>query len=181
MNFITELAKNNEFKKLCPFSKYSEKRHEEEELVLRLFAFMDAYPDYRDVERKGVAKYLDQYLDNANKNFSGEKIKEKKDLFLKMVEFISKVYPNQGFAKKPNTTGISKPYFEAIAVGISLALKENPNIKPHVLKCLTVDKKNRNDFFETIEGRYRTHTSTKILNRINYVKQAYLNDAQNSI
>ncbi|MDE5759198.1 MAG: DUF262 domain-containing protein, partial [Allobaculum sp.] len=181
MNFITELSKDETFKKLCPFSKFSEKRHEEEELILRFFAFFDAYPNYRDVERLGVAKYLDHYLEQANSSYTQEIHKEKKHLFLKMVDFISKTYPNQGFAKKPNTSGVSKPYFEAISVGISLALKENPNITPHILNSLIIDKKARNSFFETIEGRYRTHTASKILNRINYVKDAYLEDAQNSI
>lgn len=42
-----------------------------------------------------------------------------------------------------------------------MALQENPNIQPHKLDSLIVDKHNRNGFFETIEGRYRTHTAKK--------------------
>ena len=49
MSFITRLAKKEKFKVLCPFSKFAEKRHEEEELILRFFAFIDAYPNYRPV------------------------------------------------------------------------------------------------------------------------------------
>ena len=82
------------------------------------------------------------------------------------------------FAKKPNAVGVSKPYFEAIAIGVYMALQENPNIQPHKLDSLIVDKHNRNGFFETIEGRYRTHTAKKILNRIDYVKNSYLADAE---
>jgi hypothetical protein len=178
MNFITELAKNDKFKTLCPFAKFSEKRHEEEELILRFFAFIDAYPDYRQVENKGVAKYLDEYLDNGNKNFTKEVLEKKRLAFNQMIDFISKTYKGQGFAKKPNAIGVSKPYFEAIAVGSYLAMRENPNIKPHKLDSLIIDKHNRNNFFETIEGRYRTHTAKKILNRINYVKKSYLDDAE---
>ena len=178
MSFITRLAKKEKFKVLCPFSKFAEKRHEEEELILRFFAFIDAYPNYRQVETKGVAKYLDEYLDNGNINFTEDELKNKEVAFDQMVDFISKTYKGQGFAKKPNAVGVSKPYFEAIAIGIYMALQENPNIQPHKLNSLIVDKHNRNNFFETIEGRYHTHTAKKILNRINYVKQSYLADAE---
>ena len=178
MTFITELAKDEKFKQLCPFAKFSEKRHEEEELILRFFAFIDAYPDYRQVEYKGVAKYLDEYLDNGNKNFTKDELNSKKNAFNQMVDFVSKTYEGQGFAKKPNAVGVSKPYFEAISIGIYMALQENSNIHPHKLDCLIVDKHNRNDFFETIEGRYSTHTAKKILTRINYVKNSYLADAK---
>ena len=163
---------------MCPFAKFSEKRHEEEELILRFFAFIDAYPDYRQVEYKGVAKYLDEYLDNGNKNFTKDELNSKKNAFNQMVDFVSKTYEGQGFAKKPNAVGVSKPYFEAISIGIYMALQENSNIHPHKLDCLIVDKHNRNDFFETIEGRYSTHTAKKILTRINYVKNSYLADAK---
>ena len=66
--------------------------------------------------------------------------------------------------------GISKPYFEAIAVGIYLALIDNPNINLVAKKELVIDKNNRNEFYKLIEGRYRTHTAQKIRNRIEYVK-----------
>ena len=62
-----------------------------------------------------------------------------------------------------------------------MALQENPNIQPHKLDSLIVDKHNRNGLFETIEGRYRTHTAKKILNRIDYVKNSYLADAENML
>lgn len=57
--------------------------------------------------------------------------------------------------------GISKPYFEAIAVGIYLALIDNPNINLVAKKELVIDKNNRNEFYKLIEGRYRTHTAQK--------------------
>lgn len=181
MEFISKLAKKPEFKALCPFAKFSDNRHEEEELILRFFAFVDAYPVYRQIESKGVARYLDEYLDKGNKNFSPQDLELKEKSFDLMVDFITKIYGQQGFAKRPGAIGISKPYFEAVAVGTYLALAENKNIKPHKLDVLNVDKHNRNDFFSTIEGRYHTHTARKILSRIDYVKQAYLTDATKQI
>ncbi len=173
-DFIAELAKEPRFVALCPMAKYMQNRREEEELILRLFAFSELFPNYKIVENKGVAKYLDGYLSEKNKNFNkNEKLVMKKK-FMALIEFIEKVYPNQGFAKTKQAIGISKPYFEAIAVGISLALTENPSLKPEFKPSLEINKSNRNDFFKLIEGRYRTHTAAKIKNRIEYVKKQYL-------
>lgn len=176
-DFIIELAKDEKFKKLCPMNKYLENRREEEELILRFFAFSDSYPDYHSVESKGVAKYLDKYIDEKNQTFTDEEKLKKKKAFKDMVNFITSAYPEQGFVKKKGSVGISKPYFEAISVGAYLALKENPNIKRSIPKELVVDKDNRNDFYKAIEGRYRTHTAQKIFSRINIAKEEFLHNA----
>lgn len=181
-DFIIELAKSARFKALCPVTQYFENRREEEELLLRFFAFSDCYPNYNQVESKGVAKYLDSYLEKKNKSFTEQERTEKTKAFNMMVDFITRTYPNQGFAKKPGTRGISKPYFEGIAIGSYLALKEKPNIATIIPDSLIVDKENRNDFYKSIEGRYKTHTSQKIFSRINIVKEAFcmvLNDEYN--
>ncbi len=172
-NFIIELAKEPRFKRLCPMVRYMENRREEEELVLRLFAFYELYPNYTVVEKNGVAKYLDKYLDRKNQTYNENEIRELKNVFYSLIDFMEKVYQGQGFAKKKGAVGISKPYFEAIAVGISLALKENPNIKAEYKNSLTIDKSNRNHFYDLIEGRYQTHTAAKIKNRIEYVMKEY--------
>lgn len=173
-DFIIELAKSARFKALCPVTQYFENRREEEELLLRFFAFSDCYPNYNQVESKGVAKYLDSYLEKKNTSFTEQERTEKTKAFNMMVDFITRTYPNQGFAKKPGTRGISKPYFEGIAIGSYLALKEKPNIATIIPDSLIVDKENRNDFYKSIEGRYKTHTRLKIFSRINIVKEAFL-------
>lgn len=172
--FIAELAKEPRFIALCPMAKYMQKRREEEELILRLFAFRELFPNYKVVESKGVAKYLDSYLVEKNKSFNENEKAALKKVFFALIDFIEKAYPNQGFAKTKQAIGISKPYFEAIAVGVSLALQENPAVKPEFKPELEINKNNRNDFFKLIEGRYRTHTAAKIKNRIEYVKNLYL-------
>lgn len=117
---------------------------------------------------------MDSYLEKKNTSFTEQERTEKTKAFNMMVDFITRTYPNQGFAKKPGTRGISKPYFEGIAIGSYLALKENPNIATIIPDSLIVDKENRNDFYKSIEGRYKTHTSQKIFSRINIVKEAFL-------
>ena len=93
--------------------------------------------------------------------------------FYSLIDFMGNVYQGQGLAKRSGAVGISKPYFEAIAVGISLALKENPDMKVEYKKSLEIDKNNRNAFYKLIEGRYQTHTASKIKNRIEFVKSEY--------
>ena len=172
-DFIIELAKEPRFKQLCPMVKYMQNRREEEELILRLFAFYELYPNYNAVEKMGVAKYLDSYLAQKNKTFTNADKDTLRKVFYSLIDFMEKVYQGQGFAKRRGAVGISKPYFEAIAVGISLALKENPDMKVGYKKSLEIDKNNRNTFYKLIEGRYQTHTASKIKNRIEFVKSEY--------
>lgn len=173
-DFIAKLAKDSRFKSLCPMAKYMQNRREEEELILRLFAFSELFPNFSVVETKGVAKYLDGYLADKNKSTTKEEMQQLKKNFYRLIEFVEKAFPNQGFAKKCGAVGISKPYFESIAVGIYLALNENPDIVAVRKLELEINKDNRNDFYKLIDGRYRTHTAAKIFNRIEYVKKLYL-------
>lgn len=172
-NFIIELAKEPRFQQLCPMVKYMQNRREEEELILRLFAFYEIYPNYAIVEKMGVARYLDSFLAEKNKTYNDEEKVVLKNIFYSLINFMEKVYQGQGFAKQKGAVGISKPYFEAIAVGISLALKDNPNLKVEYKNSLEINKDNRNDFYRLIEGRYKTHTAAKIKSRIEYVKREY--------
>lgn len=173
-DFIADLAKEPRFKALCPMAKYMQNRREEEELILRLFAFYELFPNYSTVETKGVAKYLDGYLADKNKTTTKEEMKKLKKQFFQLIDFVERAFPNQGFAKKSGAIGISKPYFESIAVGIMLALKEDSNISPVRKQELEINKNNQNRFYKLIDGRYRTHTASKIQNRIEFVRNLYL-------
>lgn len=177
-DFIINLAKEPRYRDLCPLPRYMENRREEEELLLRFFAFSDCYPHFGEVESKGVARYLDNYLQQKNTDFTDEEAQEKTAAFNQLVDFIATTFPNQGFAKKPNITGISRPYFEAIAIGSYLALKNNLNIVRAIPRELIVDKQHRNAFYSILEGRYQTHTASKIKRRIDIVKEAFLNGNQ---
>lgn len=172
--FIAQLAKEPRFKKLCPMAKYLENRREEEELILRLFAFRELFPNFNVVESKGVAAFLDSYLAQKNATFTKDEKNRMRNVFYTLIEYMEKTYPRQGFTKNVNAVGISRPYFEAIAVGTSLALDENPNLPIRRHPELVVDKKNRNEFCNMLDGRYRTHTASKIKNRIEYVKKICL-------
>ena len=173
MDFITEMANKKVFKDVCPLNFYFQNRREEEELALRFFAFSDIYPNFSQVESKGVASFLDCYLEDKNKNFTQEEREQKERDFQSVIDFVSTALPGQGFAKKKSARGISKPYFEAISIGILLALRENPKITKKFPERLILDKNNPNDFYNMLLGRYQTHTAKKIKERIEYVKLSF--------
>lgn len=179
-DLIIELASEPRFKKLCPQNKMMENRREEEEMVLRLFAFTDTFPSFKyksyDLGNMGVADFLDRYIEDKNSNITDVEIKEKRQLFDQMVSFIEKHFPNQGFAKGANVIGVSKPYFEAIGIGAVLALKKDHNLinKTLDLSWTKIDKKHPNELSRLVADRYRTHTTSKLRERIEYAKQQYL-------
>jgi hypothetical protein len=177
-NFIIDLSTDSVFKKLCPISHYFKGRREEEELILRFFAFSEAFPDFSlfgmNLERDGVARFLDNYLDKKNKTATQAEFDNKKSDFMKMLQFVGKTFPNKGFAKNAIADGISRPYFEAIAIGSHFAIKEKPNLIVNNTNWSIPNKNKANDFFKILSGRYHTHKPNKIRERINYVKSQLL-------
>lgn len=173
-DFIVALSKDPLFKKLCPIIHYFDGRREEEELILRFFAFKEAMPEFKifgmNLDRDGVAKFLDNYIDNKNKTATPDDLDLLKVEFMEMLNFVDKTFPNQGFAKHKNATGISRPYFEAIAVGSYLALKAKTDLTVKDISWSLINKNQSNEFFRILSGRYHTHKPNKIRERIEYVK-----------
>ncbi|GIJ93589.1 DUF262 domain-containing protein [Capnocytophaga stomatis] len=181
-NFIYEIcAKNKLFNKLTRIDNRQGKRQEKEELILRFFALKDNYNKFP--KNTGVAKFLDEYLDEKNKelkSFEKDKIEDylskSKILYEYYKEFelmLDTVYKyfKYGFSRN-HTPQVSRVYFEAISVGVYLALKENPNLKAtkeDVQKWL-----NSNEFKSVISGKYHTHTPQRIKERIEFVKNKLL-------
>lgn len=123
---IFDLKDEKKFKDICPVSKSKADRGEYEELILRFFAYIDKY---KEVKRE-VAVFLNDYLEEMNdEGFDKESLLT---AFNNMVNFISEYFPI-GFRKEENSNSTPRVRFEAIAVGVYLALKEddalnNPNL-----------------------------------------------------
>lgn len=181
MDFITEVAESEDFKSLCPENEYMARRREEEEMALRFFAFFETYPKFAlttdgkkvTLKNDGVARFLDAYLLEKNRQFEDKEKEEKQKAWDDMLNWVSKKFPNRGFAKQDGAVGVSKPYFEAIAVGTALAQKTNPDADCTDVGWSIVDKKNASPMFKLLAGRYRTHTPDKLRGRIDYVKKQF--------
>jgi len=156
------------FDELCPVAPLAKARQESQELILRFFAFADSYPHYKT----GLSKFLDDYLESKNGRFDESEETAKLGEFGEMLKFVRKHFPT-GFVKpRSRTQYVSKIYFESVAVGVALALRE----KPQLLHQDKVDLEWLNDpnFTKIIEPRFNTHSPQRIINRVDFVKNSLL-------
>ena len=119
--FIGECAQNPLFDELCPISFVKQRREEAEEMVLRYFAYADNYENFTH----SVVGFMNQYLKENQTDFDKNRLKKE---FQAMLEFAKKVLPI-GFRKSAKNRSVPRVRFEALSVGITLALRINPKLK----------------------------------------------------
>ena len=173
-DFIYSMAKNPDYIRLTPVAHWFENRQEREELLLRYFAFSEWYPNFKD--GTGIAQQLDKYMDTKNKNFDSDMQEVAEKEFYAMLKFVDKNL-KYGFAKN-STNQISRQYFEAISVGVCLALREKPDLK--VKEGILQGLASSSEFVQMMSARYHTHKPQKIRMRIDYIKDGLLNAAKSS-
>lgn len=161
LTFIQKCSENILFQTLCPVSIVRQDRAEYAELVLRYFAYIDNYLNFD----KSVDEFLTDILQEGNKNFEEARLQKE---FLDMLNFVHQYFPD-GFRKNGNNNSVPRIRFEALAVGITLALRINPDLKP----------KNVTDWL--ISDEFKTHTRSdasnsrpKVRNRIHFVRDNLL-------
>jgi len=162
--FVIDMAKIPEFSSL-----YNGKKDEDEphELILRFFAYSENYEDFKH----DVAIFLNRYVESKFNNFSPEEENVKKEEFIGMLNFVKKYFPH-GFNKKKNNKAIPRVRFEAISVGVNLALRINKDIVPSNF-----------DWLESDEFRLKTTSDAsnnpgRLKARVEFVRDAIL---QNTI
>lgn len=162
-DFIDECCQDPHFIRLCPVSKKQEERQERFELILRFFAYLYTYRDFIH----DVGPFLDSFLERNLDSFDEAQYKQD---FESMLKFVGENFPF-GFRKTQNASVTPRVRFEAIAVGVGLALKENPELRVASTAWL-----NSPDF--------QTHTTTDASNnqgrlrgRIEYVRDQLLKAA----
>jgi len=158
------------FKDLTKLSPAVTKRQEYEELILRYFALVDNYDSSFKEFRIGVGKFLDEYLKERNLEFDSQEKETKLKEFKQMINFVEEVFPF-GFSKR-NQQPVSRVYFEALSVGVTLALRENPKLPRTSINITNwfQDKSFKNNIF----GRSNTHAPAKIKSRIDFVRKQLL-------
>ncbi|ENV64227.1 hypothetical protein F949_01616 [Acinetobacter junii NIPH 182] len=124
IEFLRRLASDHRFIELTPMQTKKETRRERAEYVLRFFAYRENYLNFE----KSVRDFLNEYLDQKTKLFTDEDERKLESMFFEMLDFI-KLHFNFQFRKAKNTSNVSRIRFEATAVGTSLALATNPNLK----------------------------------------------------
>lgn len=165
-NFIIECSKSELFRKVCPIPDSKAQRGEYEELALRFFAYSNSY----QIFKHDVAPFLDEFLRSQNKGFDRDVLKRD---FNSVMGFVEKNFEPPYFARKGRDNATPRVRFEALSVGIYLALKQNPNLKPTDLSWLESDE-------------FKIHTTSDASNnqgrlkaRIEFVRDCLLGTMQN--
>lgn len=163
--FILNLSEGNTFNNLFSSAKNEfSLRGEKEELTLRFFAYSEQYQEFKH----SVRNFLNMYV-KSKANISDEELNEKERDFENTFNFIERHFPN-GF-RKDNSQSIPRVRFEAISIGVNLALKSRPEI---------LNFENINiDWLESEEFKKHTtsdaaNNKSKLVGRIEYVKNKIL-------
>jgi uncharacterized protein with ParB-like and HNH nuclease domain len=161
-DLVLELKDHAEFQAICPVSDNKGKRGEYEELILRFLAYMDRYQEFKH----DVAAFLNSYLDEMNETEFDKKYYL--DAFTNMVNFIKAYFPI-GFRKEAKSNSTPRVRFEAIAIGVHLALKENPD--------LTIQGVNWLDSKEFVAKTTSdaSNNPNRLKNRVEFVRDCLLN------
>ena len=155
MGFIIGLAADSVFQNICPVSQALIDRREREELILRFFAYSDSYKNFKH----DVGKFLDKYL--IDKEASFDQVRATNE-FRNTMDFVAKFFP-YGFAKSKKAKSTPRVRFEAISVGVNLALREDVNLVPKSMEWL-----NSPEFlFHTTT--HASNSGPKLKGRIEYV------------
>jgi len=162
-DFIKECAKNELFNKLCPLSAKRTLRAEPQEMILRFFA----YSENRNKYKGQVAPFIDAYMKNKNKNFTSDIKEDMKNNFINMLNFVEKYFKN-GFAKIEGATSTPRVRFEAISVGVHLALLEEPNLSNIIVDWIDSDE------FKTQTRSDAANNRLKLIGRTDFVKNKLL-------
>lgn len=165
-SYIEKCCKNELFVALCPISKNKAVRQERFELVLRFFAYLN---DYKHFEHE-VNPFLNDFLAKNLDSFDEQQYETD---FIGMLNFVQKHF-QFGFAKSQNATTTPRVRFEAISVGVALALRANPN-----LEVKNVDWLNSEEF-KVLTTSDASNNEGKLVARVEYVRdrliEAKVND-----
>jgi len=166
MKFLKECTENSVFKRVCPVTENNKKRHEDLELVLRFFAYLNNYQSFVH----SVREFLDSYVISKANGFDEELFKQE---FENMLAFVDR-YFEFGFRKTKGGKSTPRVRFEAIAVGVGLALRESPDLKPESMKWL------ESEDFKVHTTTHASNSKYRLAARVEYVRDALLagvNDA----
>ena len=159
-NFIDKCRNKSIFKDICPLSNTKELRYEGFELVLRFFAYSDNYLD----SKHKIALFLDEFLRANQDTFDEERYTVE---FNAMCTFVKDNF-QYGLAKA-GTKQVPRVRFEAISVGVLLALRENPNLTVN-----SVENWLSSNRFEELTTSDASNNPNRLRDRIEFVKECLL-------
>lgn len=162
MDFVyNECSKHPLFIRNTKFTDRLEKRGEPQELIIRFFAYSDNYK----LVKSGVNEFLNEFVESKNKSFDRARYT---DEFDKMLKFVDKYFPD-GFIKSKTSSKTPRVRFDAISVGVNLALREKPKLIPQDLSWLN------SKIFNELITKGGQNAPTAIKERIEFVYNKLIN------
>lgn len=136
-------------------------------MLLRFFAYLDNAEGFSHE----VTPFLTDYLTEMNKRAQESEglIDSYRDEFNRMIAFVERNFPD-GFRKEPNHKTVPRVRFEAIAVGVARALRENLELIP-ATEVTTWLESNE---FKLHTRSDATNSRPKLLDRLYYVRDMLL-------
>lgn len=165
MKFVEKCAKDEQFTKLCPISETMRNRYEDSELIVRFFAYLNNYQNFQHA----VDDFLNEFVQSKDKGF--DVIAYEKE-FKNMLDFVEKYFP-YGFAKTKNAKSTPRVRFEAISVGVALALRKKPDLVPDSMEWLNSDQ------FKVHTTTHASNSPKRVSGRIEYVRDILLKGDNN--
>lgn len=173
--FLTKCTKNDLFNKLAPRTEKTEKRFEGLELVSRFFAYLNNYDNGYESYTGQVQQYIDEYVENENARFEAgnteQLVSEYVAVFESMLEFAQELLGELGFRKKVSSKSTPRARFEALAVGMALALRENPSLKASDPDWLNSEE------FNVHTKSDAANNKSRLVGRIEYVRDQLLSNS----
>lgn len=160
MDFLKDCSDLPTFKELCPISRSMLDRQEDIELITRFFCYLDNYKEFKH----DVGEFLNAYVLSKKDNFDRPKMEQE---FKDMLDYVKKAFPT-GFAKTKFANTTPRVRFEAIAVGVGLALRQRPQLKPVPVAWLDSNE------FSVHTTTHASNSGPRLRGRIEYVRDALL-------
>jgi hypothetical protein len=168
LTLTSELAADPRLQILAPVSEAMQRRFEYEELVTRFFAFIDTYQDF-GIGGKVVKDFLLGYVQATNyKLIQDPQYRDRmKAEWDGMLNFVQTYLPG-GFIKPGPGRKVPRVRFEAISVGVGLALREKPNLVPSNVNWLTSNE------FKQWTTSDASNNRSNLIGRIEFVRDKLL-------
>lgn len=157
-----ECSKHPLFIRNTKFTERLEKRGEPQELIIRFFAYSEKYKEVKS----GVNEFLNEFVAEKNKFFDRDKLYADFDMMLK---FVDRYLPN-GFVKSDKSSKTPRVRFDALSVGVNIALQSKPDLVISNLDWLA------SKTFNELITKGGQNAPTAIKNRIDYVVEKLLNE-----
>lgn len=149
----------------APLGATKAKRGEAMEFVLRFFAYLDKYKEFDH----SVRDFLNSYLE-SNSELEGTDPKAMIAEFTNVMKFVETNF-QFGFRKSKGSKTTPRVRFEALSVGVALALREKPTlVAKDIGDWLYADE------FKSLTTGDGANSRVKVRDRIEYVRDKLLNE-----